>query len=104
MSQVKKTKKLAQVNENGDLTAEPKPRKSRAKPKPTREEAIKLLQDASSEIKQIIQDLQEDEKRLPGLGFKKLPELVKETLLNLSEDLEEIEEQLQEIRSNPESQ
>ena len=107
MSQVKKLakpKKLAPFNENAVLPAEPKQRKSRAKPKPTREEAIKMLSDASTDIKLIIKDLEEDEQRLQGQSFKKLPELVKETILNLTEDLEEIEDQLEEIRSNPESQ
>ena len=63
------------------LPAEPKQRKSRAKPKPTREEAIKMLSDASTDIKLIIKDLEEDQQRLQGQSFKKLPELVKETIL-----------------------
>src|SRR4051812_25386432 len=104
MSQVKKLakpKKLPSVDENKVLPVEPKQRKSRAKPKPTREEAIKMLQDASNDIKQIIQDLREDEARLPGLNFKKIPELVKETLGNLAEDLEDMEADLEDMRSNP---
>jgi DNA repair exonuclease SbcCD ATPase subunit len=114
MSQVKKTKKLASVNENSVLPPEPalalgtggppKQRKSRAKPKPTKEEAIKLLQDASTDIKQIIQDLKEDEQRLASMQLKNVHELIKETLLNLGEDLEEIEEQLEQIRSQSDSQ
>lgn len=104
MSQVKKTKKLAPVNENAVLPAEPKPRKSRAKPKPTKEEAMKMLQDASNDIKQIIIELKEDEQRVSSMQLKKVPELIKETLCNLSEDLDEIEEQLTQLRSNPESQ
>ena len=81
MSQVKKLakpKKLPSVDENAVLPAEPKPRKSRAKPKPTREEAIKMLSDASTDIKLIIKDLEEDEQRLHGQSFKKLPELGKD--------------------------
>ena len=103
MSQVKKvpkTKKLVSLDENSVLPAEPKPRKSRAKPKPTKEEAIKMLQDASNDLKQKIIDLREDKQRVASLQLKKLPELIKETLCNLAEDQEEIEEQLTELRNN----
>ena len=103
MSQVKKvpkSKKLVSLDENSVLPPEPKPRKSRAKPKPTKEEAIKMLQDASNDLKQIIIDLREDEQRVASLQLKKLPELIKETLCNLAEDQEEIEEQLTELRNN----
>ena len=103
MSQVKKVpkaKKLVSLDENSVLPPEPKPRKSRAKPKPTKEEAIKMLQDASNDLKQIIIDLREDEQRVASLQLKKLPELIKETLCNLAEDQEEIEEQLTELRNS----
>ena len=103
MSQVKKvpkSKKLVSLDENSVLPPEPKPRKSRAKPKPTKEEAIKMLQDASNDLKQIIIDLREDEQRVASLQLKKLPELIKETLCNLAEDQEEIEEQLTELRNS----
>ena len=103
MSQVKKVpkaKKLVSLDENSVLPPEPKPRKSRAKPKPTKEEAIKMLQDASNDLKQIIIDLREDEQRVASLQLKKVPELIKETLCNLAEDQEEIEEQLTELRNN----
>lgn len=103
MSQVKKvpkSKKLVSLDENSVLPPEPKQRKSRAKPKPTKEEAIKMLQDASNDLKQIIIDLREDEQRVASLQLKKLPELIKETLCNLAEDQEEIEEQLTELRNN----
>ena len=103
MSQVEKvpkSKKLVSLDENSVLPPEPKPRKSRAKPKPTKEEAIKMLQDASNDLKQIIIDLREDEQRVASLQLKKLPELIKETLCNLAEDQEEIEEQLTELRNS----
>ena len=102
MSQVKKvpkSKKLV-LDENSVLPPEPKQRKSRAKQKPTKEEAIKMLQDASNDLKQIIIDLREDEQRVASLQLKKLPELIKETLCNLAEDQEEIEEQLTELRNS----
>ena len=103
MSQVKKVpkaKKLVSLDENSVLPPEPKPRKSRAKPKPTKEEAIKMLQDASNDLKQIIIDLREDEQRVASMQLKKVPELIKETLCNLAEDQEEIEEQLTELRNS----
>ena len=103
MSQVKKVpkaKKLVSLDENSVLPPEPKQRKSRAKPKPTKEEAIKMLQDASNDLKQIIIDLREDEQRVASLQLKKVPELIKETLCNLAEDQEEIEEQLTELRNS----
>ena len=73
MSQVKKvpkSKKLVSLDENSVLPPEPKQRKSRAKPKPTKEEAIKMLQDASNDLKQIIIDLREDEQRVASLHLK----------------------------------
>ena len=85
MSQVKKvpkTKKLVSLDENSVLPPEPKPRKSRAKPEPTKEEAIKMLQDASNDLKQIILELKEDEQRVASMQLKKVPELIKETLCN----------------------
>ena len=103
MSQVKKvpkSKKLVSLDENSVLPPEPKQRKSRTKPKPTKEEAIKMLQDASNDLKQIIIDLREDEQRVASLQLKKVPELIKETLCNLAEDQEEIEEQLTELRNS----
>ena len=103
MSQVKKvpkSKKLVSLDENSVLPPEPKQRKSRAKPKPTKEEAIKMLQDASNDLKQIIIDLREDEQRVASLQLKKLPELIKETLCNLAKDQEEIEKQLTELENN----
>ena len=103
MSQVQKVpkaKKLVSLDENSVLPPEPKQRKSRAKPKPTKEEAIKMLQDASNDLKQIILELEEDEQRVASLQLEKLPELIKETLCNLAEDQEEIEEQLTELRKS----
>ena len=55
------------------------PRKSRAKKITTKEEALKMMCDACSEIKQIIQDLKEDESRIQGMSLKKVPELLTET-------------------------
>ena len=111
MSNVKKSVKpnKTQNNESCEVQ-EPKvvklSRKSRAKKIakkiPTKEEALKLLSDTSIELKQIIQDLKEDEMKISCMHLKKVPELVKETLCNLDEDLKEIEEQHQELLSHPE--
>lgn len=68
--------------QDGSQPAEPKKRAPRTKKQPTREEAIKLLTDASKDFKQIIQELQEDELRLSCMQLKKIPELIKETLSN----------------------
>ena len=113
MSNVKKSvksKKTAIVADNCEVVLvpqEPKvvklPRKSRAKKIPTKEEALKMICDACSEIKQIIQDLKEDESRIQGMSLKKVPELLTETLKNMEEDLKEIEEQHKELLSQPES-
>ena len=100
VNKIPKAKKLVSLDVNSVLPPEPKQRKSRAKPKPTKEEAIKMLQDASNDLKQIIIDLREDEQRVASLQLKKLPELIKETLCNLAEDQEEIEEQLTELRNS----
>ena len=112
MSNVKKSvksKKTAIVADNCEVFSipqEPKvvklPRKSRAKKIPTKEEALKLLSDTSIELKQIIQDLKEDEMKISGMQLKKVPELIKEKLCNLDEDLNEIEEQHQELLTHPE--
>ena len=90
MSTVKKSvpKKKVAINENpssGNVCPEPKKRASRAKPKPTREELIKMLVDSQTEIKQIIQELKEDESRIQCMGLKKVPELLTETLKNMEE-------------------
>ena len=78
---------------------EPKKRKSRAKPQPTREELLKMLSVSSNDIKTIIHDLKEDEQKLLSIPLKQIPELLKETLNNLDEDMKEIDEQYKELLS-----
>ncbi len=83
---------------------EPKKRASRAKKQPTKEELMKMLNDGTVELKQIIQDLKDDEMKLYSVqGLKRVPELMKETLSNLEEDLKEIGEQIKELTSLPET-
>lgn len=78
--------------------SEPVKKRIRAKKqKPTKEEKLKSLTESSNELKQIIQELKEDEMRLSSMPLKKVPELLKETLNNLDEDLKEIEEIYQEL-------
>jgi len=78
---------------------EPKQRKSRAKPKPTKEEMLKILSDSENELKQIIQDLKDDEIKCRSMPLKKVPELVTETIKNLEEDLLDIQEHREELMS-----
>ena len=80
-------------NMKTEKKAEPKKRASRAKKQPTREEALKLLLDASNELKQNIQDLKEEEIKISSLQLKILPE----TLIDLTEDLEDAEGQYNEL-------
>ena len=84
-------------NMKTEKKAEPKKRASRAKKQPTREEALKFLLDASNELKQNIQDLKEEEIKISSLQLKILPELIKETLTYLNEDLEDAEGQYNEL-------
>ena len=93
MSKVLKEKKTVkmQVDESvpqphvtfgqSEPIAIPKPRKSRAKPKPTKEDMMKLLSNSSNELK-IIKELKEDEVQLlaSGLPLKRVSELMKKTI------------------------
>ncbi len=111
MSQVKKqkqVKKLEPVSEDSTLPVtkekEKKPRASRAKPKPTKEEALKLLEDAVVEVGQIVQDLKDDYEKIKSMPLKKLHELVADTIKNLEEDTLEFQDQIKEIKSMEDAQ
>lgn len=84
-----------------DQNAEPKKRGRAKKQKPTKEEALKLLMDAINDIKQNIQELKEDEARISSMGLKRLPELAKEELEDLQEDLQEVEAEYEEMKNGP---
>ena len=71
----KKVESLEEVKKPDEA---PKKR-GRTKKQPTKEEQLKLLSDASIELKKIIQDLKEDEMRTSSMGLK----IAKETLTNL---------------------
>lgn len=99
MSEVKKEPKMKKEVKPG---AEPKVRKARTKKaKPTKAEALKLLEDAANEIKQAIQELKEDEAKLPSMGLKRVPELVKDELEDLAEDLIECETEYEDLKNKP---
>ena len=95
---VKKESEVAR-SEPIDIPKEPPKRKSRAKKQPTKDEALKALNNASTELKQILVDLKEDESKLSGMVLKQVPALLKETLQNLDEDIKEIDEQYNELLS-----
>ena len=48
-----------------------------------------------------MQDLKEDESRIQGLGLKRVPELVKETIKNLDEDIQDMQEEYEELSKQP---
>ena len=98
MSNVKKpraVKPKKQDEENKDIE------EGRTKKQLTKEEKLKLLSDASNALKQIMQDLKEDESRIQGLGLKRVPELVKETIKNLDEDIQDMQEEYEELSKQP---
>ncbi|HRP37759.1 MAG TPA: hypothetical protein PLS50_08195 [Candidatus Dojkabacteria bacterium] len=96
-----KPKVVKVLPEPAPVAAEAKPKRTRApKPKPTKEEILKVLSDGSRELEQIIQELKEDEMKLPGMQFKRIPELVKETIKNLEEDKEDIDEEYKEVMAS----
>ncbi len=110
MPKVKQVKKLEPVSEANSFEslAEPEPvpktRKSRAKPKPTKEEALKMLDDAVNEVAEIIVDLKDDYEKIKGMTLKKLHELVADTIKNLEEDSLEFIDQAKEIRNMPDAE
>ena len=60
-----------------------------------------MLQESSTELKQIVQELREDENKIQGLGLKKTPELLKETINNLDEDIQDMQEEYDELSKQP---
>src|SRR5437867_3750566 len=80
-----KQKKLPQVPENSELkeTKAKAPRATQAKKVPTKQEAMSMLLSASNELKQVIQDLKEDQIKLASIPLKKANELLKESIGNI---------------------
>ena len=56
-----------------------------------------MLQDTINEVKQIIQELKDEELKITSLSLVKIPELVKETISNLEEDQQEIQDKHDEL-------
>ena len=63
-----------------------------------------MLQDNLVELRAVVQELKDDETRVQCMGLKKVPELVKETIENLEEDLKEMDEAYQELLAHPDAQ
>ena len=102
MSSARKPKVVKVLPEPAPVSAEAKPKRTRApKHKPTKDEMLKLLSDSSVELKQIMQDLKEDETKIAGLTLKQLPLLITETLKNLNEDCEDIDAEYQTVLAAP---
>jgi len=78
-----------------------KVRKSRAKPKPTREDMLQLLLENQKNVKQMIDNMKEEEMKIQHMGLKKVAELVQGELEYLEEDLERLEEKYKEILALP---
>ena len=64
---------------------------------------MKLLSDAINELKQIIQDLRDDQSKLLSMPLKKVPELIQETIRNFAEDVEDMNAQYEELKALPEN-
>lgn len=77
----------------------PKKENRGRKPKkqPTPEEFKKMLDDSKTELSNILKDLKEELEKVKPMNLKRIPELVNETILNLTEDLEDIQEKISEL-------
>ena len=93
-----KVKKVA-INENGN-PAEPKKRAPRKKKQVTKEERLQLLTESLNQIKQFIEDLKAEEQKISCLNLKSIPELVKETLEDLDEDMKEISDEIEKVKTS----
>ena len=85
---------------------EPKKRASRARPKPTRDEALVQLLEASNGLKKLIVDLKEDDTKLKssGLVLTHVSELIEGELDNLAEELKDVDQNYQEVLEMPTEQ
>ena len=85
---------------------EPKKRASRARPKPTRDEALIQLLEASKGLKKLIVDLKDDEMKLKssGLVLTHVSELIESELENLAEELKDVDQNYQEVLAMPAEQ
>jgi len=94
MTEPVKTKKTKKIPKSQEAELEPAqaPAKTRkARVKPTKEEKILILSNTLTQLKGIIQDLNDDNTKLEGLALKQVPYLMTDTLKHLDEDCREIE-------------
>jgi hypothetical protein len=56
-----------------------------------------------TELKQIIVDLKDEQVKIVPLNLKRLPELITETLKNLDEDVEDIQEKYDDLLAAPDA-
>ena len=101
-NKVKKNSNLRAKKEAVNEVKEVSKQQRKPKKQMSREDALKMLSDTGNELKQIIQDLKEDQMKLQCMPLKKVNDLINETLNNLNEDLEEINEKYEELKSLPE--
>ncbi len=94
MTEPVKTKKTKKIPKSQEAELEPAqaPAKTRKpREKPTKEEK---LSNTLTQLKGIIQDLNDDNTKLEGLALKQVPYLMTDTLKHLDEDCREIEEEI----------
>ena len=103
---LKKASVEVPTSEPIDPKPEPKKRASRARPKPTRDEALVQLLEASNGLKKLIVDLKEDDIKLKssGLVLTHVSELIEGELENLAEELKDVDQNYQEVLAMPAEQ
>ena len=66
-----------------------------------------MLKNASIELEKIIQDLKSEETKIQSvvqsLSLKRIPELITTTLSNLAEDKQEMDDNYENLKSQPET-
>jgi len=90
MSEIKKSKPKT-------IPSEPKPRGRKPKKQPTKDECLKMLLTEMDELKGEIQNLKEDQAKLPSGQFKVLPDLLHDEIEDMEEELKEIQEKYNEL-------
>ena len=85
----KKPRVKKEVDPNAPKPAK-KPRAKKAAP--TKEEVLKELDTSLAALRVLVSELTDDKNKIPPSVFKNIPALVDETLKNLAEDIDEIED------------
>jgi len=85
----KKPRVKKEVDPNAPKPAK-KPRAKKAAP--TKEEVLKELDTSLAALRVLVNELTDDKNKIPPSVFKNIPALVDETLKNLAEDIDEIED------------